>query len=133
MQEEADINREKRVFADLNIAMKDLENACLHQGQRLYGLPIYWKVLQDSYKCNDTATRADLVKVAQDSMIDILNQTQARSGLMYYLLKSIINLNEGRSLYPSINLLMNILNCMGVFASQQIYEQDPLTTHKALC
>lgn len=41
--------REQSVFADLKAALASPETTCLAPGQKLYGLPVYWKVMQDDY------------------------------------------------------------------------------------
>jgi len=69
-------------------------------GEKLFGLPILWNLIQDSYPV--TSESKDLLTCALESLCQILGTAQASRVRDYYLILALRNIKEGKSLYPSI-------------------------------
>jgi hypothetical protein len=80
------------VFANLKEAIAAPEAASMRPGEKLYGLPVYWSVLQDSYQCTDATLRAELLRVSLESITELLAQACARPAALFYLLSCLRNL-----------------------------------------
>lgn len=100
---------EKTVFADIQKAMDSPETVACPQGLHLYGLPIFWKIAQDSYKTQSDLSDADILSFAIGSMKEIFEQQSAKNIRMYYLLKVLNNLKSGKSLFTSIQVFMSAI------------------------
>lgn len=93
----------------------------LGQDTKLYGLPILWNIVQDSFHSGAEIKSSDVLRVALEAIQEILARPLAPR--MYYLLKSINNLRQGVSLYPSACIVVSIVE---VIDSQSVGtdEQD---------
>lgn len=127
---ESGVERELRVFSDLTTALAQPESVSLSAGENLYGLPVMWNIMQDSYQSGAELTGSEILRVALESMCEILTQPFARPVRMFYLLACLNNLKQGISLYPSICVAISILDGLGTAHDDGA---DGLTTRKAIC
>ena len=113
MPYEASISsRERKIFSNLNEALMQPEAAALTEEDRLYGLPILWNIVQDSYQNGAELTSSEILRLALDSLCEVLTQPFARSVRMYYLLACLNNLRNGTSLYASICVAVSIIEAL---------------------
>lgn len=113
MPYEASISsRERKIFSNLNEALLQPEAAALTEEDRLYGLPILWNIVQDSYQNGAELTSSEILRLALDSLCEVLTQPFARSVRMYYLLACLNNLRSGTSLYASICVAVSIIEAL---------------------
>lgn len=68
-----------------------------------------------------------MLKLALESLCSILSEASAKSTRMFYLLLSLDNLKKGVSLFPSISVMLCILECLGNSQSEKC-----LSTKRAL-
>lgn len=122
-------SRINAAFADLKLALADPAAVSLRPGDKLYGLPVFWMVLQDNYKCTDAKLRGELLRVALDSITELLGQSNTKAAALFYLLQCLRNLDAGTSLYPSISLTINILGGLDAIPDEDV--QVP-STRKAI-
>jgi hypothetical protein len=122
--------RIQKVFANLKEAIAAPEAASLLPDEKLYGLPVFWSLLQDSYQCADAKLRSELHRVSLESVTELLAQPCARPAALFYLLSCFNNLLQGISLYPSICLTISILGGLDALPED---EAEVPSTHKALC
>ena len=78
------------------------EEFALPKGLHLYGLPIFWKISQDSYTTQSDLTNSESLKLSLSSMQEIFDQSSAKNVRMYYLINVLNNLVKGESLFTSI-------------------------------
>ena len=104
------------MFSDFKAALEDPEKLGLGEGVKLYGLPILWNIVQDSFHADGEKKSGSLSRVALEAMEEILARpvapqlsTTGQGQRIYYLLKAINNLRKGVSLYPSACLVMGII------------------------
>mmetsp|Transcript_4486 Transcript_4486/g.6709 ORF Transcript_4486/g.6709 Transcript_4486/m.6709 type:complete len:281 (-) Transcript_4486:5559-6401(-) len=84
---------------------KDIDKV-LKGGEKLYGLPLFWDIVQDGYQ---QGSKKDLLQCALDSLCEILSQTSDKKIRVYYLLKVLANLKQGLSLYPSVSIFASLI------------------------
>jgi hypothetical protein len=66
------------VFSDLNRALAHPQEVSLSEGEPLYGLPILWSVVQDSYQSGPELASSDALRVALEAVGEILAQPYSR-------------------------------------------------------
>jgi len=119
---------ELKVLSNLEQAIAQPESV-LSEGDKLYGLPVFWGILQDSYPGGDALSSAELLRVALDCSREILALPFARSARLLYLVASLKNLKEGTSLYPSVCVAIGILEGYGA-ANED--DTESLSTRRAI-
>jgi len=60
------------VFSDFKAALEDPEKVGLGEGVKLYGLPILWNIVQDSFQADAEKKSGGLPRVALEAMEEIL-------------------------------------------------------------
>ena len=66
-------------------------------------------MVQDTYQSEGELNSAEILRIALDALCEVLAQPFARSVRMHYLLAALENLSNGTSLYPSICILVAII------------------------
>jgi len=55
------------VFADLGKALSEPESMALLEGQKLYGMPILWDIIQDTFKSTGEVKSSEILSLALGS------------------------------------------------------------------
>ena len=71
-----------------------------------------WNIVQDSYQNGAELASSEILRLALDSLCEVLTQPFARSVRMYYLLACLNNLRNGTSLYASICVAVSIIEAL---------------------
>lgn len=58
---------QKRVFSDLKAALEEPDKNGLGEGVKLYGLPILWDIVQDSFHTGAEVKSGDILRVALEA------------------------------------------------------------------
>lgn len=78
---------QQTVFADLGKALSEPESMALLEGQKLYGMPILWDIIQDTFKSTGEVKSSEILSLALGSFCEILAQPLAPRA--YYLMRCI--------------------------------------------
>ena len=116
--EEEEDTREAQVFQNFQNGLEEPESVGLAEGEKLYGMPILWTLLQDGYVSKSDLSGSDQFDFVLEAVREILSQQFSQKVRMYYLLKSVKNLIEGKSLYSSSMIFISILELVGAPASE---------------
>lgn len=63
---------QQMVFADLGKALSEPEKMALLEGQKLYGMPILWGIIQDTFKSTGEVKSSEILALALGSLCEIL-------------------------------------------------------------
>jgi hypothetical protein len=99
---------------------------------KLYGLPVLWNIVQDSYQTGGELTSSEILTVALDSLCEVLAQPFARSVRMYYLMACLNNLRSGSSLFASICVAVSIVEALESSAGGHDEDGQDLTSRRAI-
>jgi len=67
------VKKDNRVFTDLKASLENPESVSLAQGEKLYGLPVLWGIMQDSYQSAAELAGHEILRVALESMCHLLS------------------------------------------------------------
>lgn len=116
--EEEEDAREAEVFQNLKEALAKPESVALADGEKLYGMPIFWMLLQDGYEASSDLSGTDQLELVLEAVREILSQPYSQKIRMFYLLKALGKLMEGKSLYSSIAVFTCIMEMLGSSAAR---------------
>lgn len=99
---------------------------------RLYGLPVLWNIVQDSYQNEGDLRSEEILTLALNALCEVLAQPFARSVRMYYLMACLNNLRNGSSLYASISVAVSIVEALESSISGHDEDGQDLTSRGAV-
>lgn len=98
-------NREEEVVKNFSQQLES-PNKGLGGDEKLYGLPIFWDLIQDKA----TFVTPEMLDLAISSIAEILKQQFARHVRMTYLVRAVDNLIKGESVVTSITIAQSIIS-----------------------
>lgn len=127
---QAEETRETKVFKNLKEALEKPEAIALAEGEKLYGMPILWMLLQDEYEGSSELSNNEQLELVLEAVREVLSQPSSHKIRMFYMLKALKNLMEGKSLYSSIAVFTCIVETFGLPAGAE--RQPGLSRAEAL-
>jgi len=108
------------------------EAVTLTSEDRLYGLPVLWNIVQDSYQNEGELRDSEILPLALSALCEVLAQPFARSVRMYYLMACLNNLRNASSLHSSICVAVCIVEALETSISGHDEDGQDISSKRAV-
>lgn len=105
-------DRERRCLENVEEALKSPEQFALRPDEQLYGLPIFWSLVQDHAQPVQADASTNTFGLALSSLTEILSEGAAAKARAYFLLVAVNNLRRGTALFASVQVLVQVVKAI---------------------